>query len=166
MQAVLRLYFILILSGLDVQSAQAQLFEDWKSLVGYWEFQTAEGVFSEEWNLLNDSTYVGIGMLKSQTGDTLFAEDLRVIKTGEEVYYVARIDSKNDGKEVLFRLEKNDDFQWYFTNPNHDFPKVISYTLRSPEYLYVWVEGKIGGNTTRKYFHFNRRAISKMDKSN
>lgn len=160
------LLFFILLSFRASNASFAQSFAEWKSVVGFWEFQTAEGVFSEEWKVLNDSTYTGIGMFKSAGGDTLFTEELKVIQKDGKAYYVAKIENENDGQEVLFQLQDTEANQWYFANPMHDFPKIINYNLKSPEYLYVWIEGKIGGNTTRKYFHFSRRAITKMDNGN
>ncbi|MEX1187878.1 MAG: DUF6265 family protein [Bacteroidia bacterium] len=148
-------FLCLTSNGLNSQS-----FNDWKSVIGNWEFTTEKGIFSEEWKSENDSTFSGIGTYRLTNGDTVMSESLKIVQTKGETYYIAQVNDQNEGKEVWFKLTFREDSQWYFENKSHDFPQGISYSLNSPNLLNAWIEGKKNGNINRQFFYFKRMALT------
>jgi hypothetical protein len=64
-------------------------------------------------------------------------EYLRVIQTGEDIYYVA---SPNGEGTTAFRMVELEPTRVVFANPEHDFPKRIGYRMEG-EVLIAWIEG-------------------------
>lgn len=146
--------------GLTGSTLLAQSFGDWKSLVGYWEFKTENGIYSEEWNSENDSTFSGVGVYRLLTGDTMATEKIKVIQELGTTYFIAQVSDQNGGRAVKFKLTERECSQWFFENKLHDFPQGISYSLESPNFLNAWIDGKQNGNINRKYFYYERISLT------
>ena len=59
--------------------------------------------------------------------DTLFVEKLRILIRENNVYYVA--DVPENQKLVYFKLTEISDKGFVCENPDHDFPKKVTYQL-------------------------------------
>lgn len=59
--------------------------------------------------------------------DTLFVEDVKLLIKDNEIYFVA--DIKENLNPVYFKLTKIESDEFVCENPDHDFPKKISYRL-------------------------------------
>ena len=57
--------------------------------------------------------------------DTLFIERLQIVKGGDALHYIADVDS--NPAPVKFRINTWSDSSFSCENPEHDFPKTISY---------------------------------------
>jgi hypothetical protein len=124
MKKLLTIGLILIL-----QCSFAQVSSDVKKLLwleGKWErTNTKPGKKGFEiWTKVSATEWKGKGV--SLTGaDTTFVEKLRVIVKDGTPYYVA--DVPENQKEVLFRFTMITENSFVCENPQHDFPKKISY---------------------------------------
>ncbi len=102
-----------------------QTFDDLKIIEGKW--QTIQGSdFIEVWEIKNDSLLAGTG-LSMNGSDTSFQESLKIYRSGDWIYYAARVGSNED--YVPFRLKEKKKDYWMFINPEHDYPNIIEYTL-------------------------------------
>ena len=59
--------------------------------------------------------------------DTTFVEKLKIILKDNAIYYVA--DVPQNKEPVLFKLTTQSETKLVFENPQHDFPKVITYEV-------------------------------------
>ncbi len=100
----------------------------------------------EIWTRKSPTEYVGEGVLM-EGKDTIFREQLKLILKDKTIYYVAEIEG-NPGP-VYFEITESDRFHFISENPEHSFPKVISYFLESKGALHAEVSGD--GNK-RDYF--------------
>jgi hypothetical protein len=108
----------------------------------------------EHWEKLSDNLFIG-GSETVKNGDTIFAEKLRIEKTGSGIYYVA--DVKHNPEPVKFRLTCLTDTSAVFENPLHDFPQKIIYMLEEGK-LHASIEGPGSEGTWRKVeFFMDRR---------
>jgi hypothetical protein len=108
-------------------------------IVDKWISQYGESITYENWVRLDDTTYSG----ESHTvrnGDTVFTEQLKIEKIGDDIFYTAVVEH-NPGP-VNFKLIKCEDNKAVFENPEHDFPNRIIYMLRDDGSLYARIEGK------------------------
>ena len=108
-----------------------QSFNDLQVLVGDWT-STENIQFNESWIHSNDTLYTGLGF-SLKKGDTLFAEQLKIYLSGDEVYYAAKVGSGSDF--VSFKLEKADKEKWEFVNREHDYPNIIQYKVENDSLL-------------------------------
>jgi hypothetical protein len=119
--------------------------------LGRWENKTPDGIFSEEWKTENDSVLVGESYFINGK-DTLFAETVRLEQKGNDLFYIVSVPNQNDEKPVAFKLTSSTSDYLVFENPEHDFPKKITYKLVNKDSLYA----EISGNDKSEGFPFKK----------
>jgi hypothetical protein len=124
MKKLLTISLILI-----IQSSVAQVGPDLKKLSwleGKWErTNTKPGKKGFEiWTKVSATEWNGKGVSLTGT-DTTFVEKLKLIVKDGTPYYVA--DVPENQKEVLFKFTALTENSFICENPQHDFPKKISY---------------------------------------
>ncbi len=97
-------------------------------LVGTWNRINAKPGRSgiERWELTSANELRGFG-INLKGNDTTFVEKLRITIKDEHIVYVA--DVPENQKPVYFKLTEISDTGFVCENPEHDFPKKISYQL-------------------------------------
>jgi len=126
---------ILLLSAvLGVSVATNMLFgqhsiEDFKKLdwlEGTWTRTNAKPGRSgnETWHKMSSSEWSGLGV-NMKGNDTAFVEKLKLVIKNDTIYYVA--DIVKNKQPVYFRLTSLTNNGFVCENPQHDFPKKISY---------------------------------------
>ena len=94
--------------------------------LGWMSGRWSDGASEESWSLPGGGTMMGYARTVKD-GKTVFFEYLRLEETADGVDYVA----SPMGKSVTrFRLTKAGKGFAVFSNPQHDFPKEIRYTLK------------------------------------
>lgn len=118
---------------------------DW--LIGTWENKTEEGTFTETWYKTNNETKEGLtyNRLEAKStlirnGDTLFSEEVILFKMDKWIYSVMA-STINEGKVTLFTATSIGKNELIFENPEHDFPKKITYKLVTEDSLYAEISG-------------------------
>jgi uncharacterized ubiquitin-like protein YukD len=129
-----------ILVGCHTKSLDHYRLDAWK---GRWESSDSTGNFIETWKKINDTLYQGRGIMIANK-DTLFSEDIKLIYKKNTVHYVVKAEGQNGEEEVRFELTKFANDTWIFENPQHDFPKRITYYLKSTGSLIATIEGLQG----------------------
>lgn len=96
---------------------------------GNWSTE-AEGItFCEDWGALSDEGLIGIGY-QIEGDDTLCNEKLSVYFSENEWIYEATVFEQNNCKPIEFVLTDTLG-SFVFENPQHDFPKKITYNFSS-----------------------------------
>jgi hypothetical protein len=140
----------------SVQTAVAAKMNKISWILGEWIQSDSAGTFHEKWIVNPDNSFDGIGYLMVEN-DTIFAEDLQIRISGDNIYYVPTLINQNDGKEVLFRLDSLTDNLMIFENSQHDFPTRIIYTHPTSDSLHAWIEGIDKGKQRREDFRMARK---------
>lgn len=109
-------------------------------LLDRWENTTPEGTFSEEWKTENDSVLVGESYFINGK-DTLFSETIRLEQQENNLFYIVTVPNQNEEKPVEFKLTSSTSDYLVFENPEHDFPKKITYKLVNKDSLYAEISG-------------------------
>lgn len=93
-------------------------------MIGTWENTEKPGTF-ERWDYgleaLNGKGY------KIKNGKETILENLSITSQGHSLFYHATVVGQNDDKTVTFKLTQSGNNSFTFTNPEHDFPKEITY---------------------------------------
>ena len=108
--------------------------------LGKWENKTSEGTFSEEWKVENDSLLLGKSFFIKEN-DTLFSETVRLVQRENDLFYIVTVPNQNEAKPVEFKLTSSILDYLVFENPEHDFPKKITYKLVTKDSLYAEISG-------------------------
>ena len=125
-------------------------------ILGSWESDSKDGLFTEKWVVKNDSVYsatsVGLGTAK----DTLFVENITIEQRGNDIYYIPTVNNQNEGKPVFFKCTNCSAQETKyptisFENPLHDFPQTITYKLIGDS-LIAEVSGKVDGKNRMERF--------------
>lgn len=108
-------------------------------LTGHWErLGMKDNLRGEErWVLKSDTLYEGVG-ITTKGNDTLFVEQLQIVCKKDDLFYVAEV-SENPSP-VWFEIVEIGEHYFKSENPEHDFPKMISYFLKNQS-LNVMVSG-------------------------
>lgn len=110
-------------------------------LAGRWSNALDTGAMHmyEEWAPQDSTHWTGLGFVMAGP-DTVSIEDLRLVRNNDTITYGARLSTQNGGEWVDFELQKSGPDTLLFTNPAHDFPKVIRYAKEKGGWR-VLVEG-------------------------
>jgi hypothetical protein len=122
---------------------------DW--LIGNWENTSPDGVLTENWQKLNDSTFSAASYFIKEK-DTVHSENIILAQLGETLIYKATVKGQNDGKAVDFPSTISNDKQLVFENPKHDYPQKITYTKGANNTLTAEISGKLEGKLTTERF--------------
>ncbi|MEN2401028.1 DUF6265 family protein [Flavobacterium sp. MC2016-06] len=127
---------------------------DW--LIGDWENKSPEGVLSENWQKLNDSTFSAASyFIKGK--DTLHFESIILAQLGETLTYKATVKGQNDDKPVEFPSTISNNKQLVFENPKHDYPQKITYTKGANNTLTAEISGNLQGKLTSEKFIMTKK---------
>ncbi|HPE56548.1 MAG TPA: DUF6265 family protein [Bacteroidales bacterium] len=122
-------------------------------LPGLW-YNSQLGTY-EQWQISNND-YSGRAY-KLNKADTIFFENLRIIKKEDTFFYEATVFDQNKGKPILFKLIVQQDNRLLFENPKHDFPQVIQYHFLNQDQMEVSIRGV--EEELEKEFTFKYRKI-------
>jgi hypothetical protein len=122
---------------------------DW--LIGNWENTSPDGVLTENWEKVNDSTFKAASyFIKAK--DTIHFESIVLAQKGETLTYIATVKGQNDDKPVAFPSKSETENKLVFENPQHDYPKKITYTKGATNTLTAEISGKLNGKQTTERF--------------
>ncbi|WP_281310237.1 DUF6265 family protein [Flavobacterium flavigenum] len=127
---------------------------DW--LIGNWENKNPDGVLTENWEKVNDSTFSATSyFIKGK--DTLHFESIILAQLGETLTYKATVKGQNENKPVFFPSTLESDKQLVFENPKHDYPQKITYTKGANNTLTAEISGKLNGKQTTERFIMTKK---------
>ncbi|AOW09607.1 DUF6265 family protein [Flavobacterium gilvum] len=129
-------------------------------LLGKWETKTDDGVLSESWKQLNDSTFQGESFFIKEK-DTLHFETMTLQQKGEELFYNATVKGQNDDKTVPFKMTIITEKQLIFENPKHDYPQKITYSLIKKDSLVASISGIQLGKPSSESFGMKKEEQTK-----
>lgn len=116
-------------------------------LVGTW--QSEDGKSFERWTKENDRRYHSMAYVLNGP-DTLVNEQADIYKEGERWVFDNLVSGQNNGKRIRFVSSLVKDQAIQFSNPEHDFPNEIHYSLPDPEHVHAFIVGnnEKGGKDT------------------
>lgn len=156
MRAFCPILFLQILLASSFSSAHAQDSKpDMRVLAwisGCWENSQGISTVEERWTKLAGESMLGVSRTV-KAGKTVAYEFIRIMKQGDDIYYVA---CPSGQKEAQFKLAKWSEHDATFENPDHDFPQRIVYRKMEDGSLHARIEGTSKGKERGVDFHFQR----------
>jgi hypothetical protein len=150
-KTTLILLLLAIVSCKNSEATEKDKIKSSKWLLGKWETKTVDGILSESWKQLNDSTFQGNSFfIKGK--DTLHFESIVLQQKGEELIYSATVKGQNENKAVAFKMTSGTEKQLIFENPKHDYPQKITYSLINKDSLVASISGVQLGKTSSEKF--------------
>ncbi|MDK1286522.1 DUF6265 family protein [Pseudoalteromonas umbrosa] len=110
-------------------------------LIGDWSSKNSKLKINESWKKISNKTFEGSGYTFSiKKNKTVSAETLRLVEMSGEIFYVAKVASNS--LPVAFKLTSCTAETAVFENFEHDFPKQLTYQLKSENQITVAVTGE------------------------
>jgi hypothetical protein len=149
-RSVLVIFCLLLLT--THASTQTTTLADLTWISGDW--QTAPGgraQIEEHWTLAAGASMMGMG--RTVAGDkTVEFEYLRIEQRADGIYYVAHPKGRCPGTD--FKLTRASATEAVFENPQHDFPKRITYRKGADDSLTATIDG--GEGSKARTFSYRR----------
>lgn len=128
-------------------------------MTGCWEQREADTVIHETWMQPLGGTMLGMNRTVNHAKTVEF-EFLRIEEKEGKLAYIAKPSTQ---KEVTFIHRELSPTRVVFCNPDHDFPRIITYELLGADVLQASIEGPIQGKTKRITFTLTRIPCHKVD---
>jgi hypothetical protein len=124
-------------------------------LVGIWVMKNGRSF--EQWNKNSDGTYRSVGFTV-KGADTSWNEQASIYPENNKWVFENTVKGQNDGKAVRFTSTILTERTVQFSNPAHDFPTDINYTVSDANTLNAFIVGpdNKGGKDTIP-FDFTRK---------
>lgn len=126
------IFFIITLLAVNLTFGQSGIPD---FLHGTWKMEN-EDVY-EHWDKLNSRILKGFSY-KIKNGQIEISEYLDISEKNNQTIYTAAVINQNNGKGIEFKLTKADS-TFTFENPDHDFPKKISYQKLSDNEIFIQI---------------------------
>ncbi len=108
-------------------------------LLGIW--QSEDGKSFERWTKNPDGTYASVVYVLNGK-DTAFQERAKIYEEQGKWIFENTVSGQNDGKAVKFTAGILTEKTVQFSNPAHDFPNDINYTLPDNNTVNAFIVGK------------------------
>lgn len=137
----------------DVSASSSSVIFD--KLIGTWENENGKSF--EQWIKNPDGTF-NSKVFSVKGMDTSYNEEASIYKENENWVFENRVKNQNDGKAVKFTSTQLSNSSVQFSNPAHDFPTDVNYTVVDSVTVNAFVIGPAasGGKDT---FYFNYHKV-------
>ncbi len=136
-------------------SASAVQVSELSWLEGHWS-QSLEhgGSFEENISAPNGGIILGTAKLVDQTGNLQFWEYYNIQPVNDQLVLSAKPFGAEEGQFTSTSISST---QIVFENPQHDFPRVISYSLSTSGLLKIVVSGIENGQPSKFEFELSKK---------
>ena len=147
-----QLFLMMFVVGIGSAEQKAHTIDDAAWLAGCWTREGNGRQYDEQWMKPAGGTMLGMSRTVSK-GRTSAWEFLQLREEDGQVFYVAK---PSNQQEARFKLTEARDGFLRFENPDHDFPKVITYTRGADGALLAQIQGPMNGQTRTIDFPMTR----------
>jgi hypothetical protein len=149
---------IFIISTLSFYKKQPESkIDSFKWLVGSWTMKKKNGSsIMENWQHLNDSTLGGESLNFSMTGQSKVLENLTLAYQSGTYYYISKVNGQNNNESVKFKITSHSEKEFVAENPEHDFPKRITYQLINKDSIHAFIDGGPAMPDKKSDFYYSR----------
>jgi hypothetical protein len=126
-------------------------------LNGSWQMQTKRGIITEKWAVANDSTLAGQSIMTRTDGTEIPLEKIQLAFRNGNYYYIPTVKNQNEEQPVEFKITSHSETGFVAENPQHDFPKRISYTLVNKDSIHAVVDDGAATPVKKSNFYYSRK---------
>lgn len=152
-----RLHFIvpvlMFMSFIDEPERKVKPFR-W--LEGTWFMKVKRGTIIETWQKNNDSSLLGSSKMITLSGGERVLENLELTHVSGVYYYISAVNGQNNNQPVRFRITSHSENGFVAENPEHDFPKRITYQLINKDSIHAFIDGGSQQPDKKSDFYYSR----------
>ena len=124
-------------------------------LNGEWAMKESDGIVTEQWKQVNDSLMEGSSdFIKGDS--TIPFETIKLFRRNDKFFYEAKAAGQNKELPVEFKLTSFSDTGFVAENPQHDFPKRITYRLVNKDSIHAFVDGGPAMPEKKSDFYYSK----------
>lgn len=150
------LFFVMIAGFVAKSNQTDDKVSELKWLNGSWKMITKRGMIVESWVTINDSSMQGKSVLVKNESDSTVLENVSLIYQNKKYYYIPTATGQNDNKPVYFTITSFNTKGFVAENPEHDFPKRITYQLINTDSIHAFIDGGAAMPEKKSDFYFSR----------
>ncbi|HTH30395.1 MAG TPA: DUF6265 family protein [Lacibacter sp.] len=152
--------FFLFITVCSFATETAELNKSMKSfhwLKGSWQMQTKRGIITEKWAVANDSTLAGESSMTGADGTDIPLEKIQLAFRNGNYFYIPTVKNQNGEQPVEFKITSHSETGFVAENPQHDFPKRISYTLVSKDSIHAVIDDGAVTAVKKTDYYYSRK---------
>ncbi|MFN3754927.1 DUF6265 family protein [Flavobacterium sp.] len=158
MKRTITIISILLLASCQTKSDNNfEQLEEMNWLLGLWESKTPEGLLTETWTKVNDSTFSGQTYFIKNEKDTLHSESIILTQSKDQLIYRPTVKGQNNDEPVDFKLTSELENSYSFENPNHDYPQKIVYKKVNDTSLVATISGRQQGKSSSESYPMTKK---------
>lgn len=144
---------LFILSPIIGQSAlPSKLFQ----LKGIWLEKRDDKKIYEKWQKDNNSSMLGVSYTISDQNDTSIIKLFNLTAEPDGIYITPVAKAGDNAPPVKYKLAKHDGNMFQFINNTQNFPKIITYNLKTKDSLIIVEEGIMENEPKKLPFIYKR----------
>lgn len=126
-------------------------------LLGNWENKMHDGVLTERWTKVNDSTFSGTTYFIINKKDTVHSETIILTQLNDEMVYRPTVKGQNNDEPIDFKLSSESENTFSFENPKHDYPQKIVYKKVNETSLVTTISGMQQGKQNSESYPMKKK---------
>ena len=126
-------------------------------LNGSWQMQTRRGVITEKWAVANDSTLAGESKMTRADGTEIPLEKIELCFRNGNYYYIPTVRNQNGQQPTEFKITSHSETGFVAENPQHDFPKRITYKLINKDSIHAVIDDGSTAPVKKSDYYYLRK---------
>jgi hypothetical protein len=126
-------------------------------LQGSWQMQTRRGIITEKWAVTNDSTLAGESIMTRTDGTEIPLEKIELAFRNGNYYYIPTVRNQNGQQAIEFKITSHSETGFVAENPQHDFPKRITYTLVNKDSIHAMIDDGAAAPVKKSDYYYSRK---------
>lgn len=131
--------------------------ESFKWVIGEWQMERKSGLLVESWQQVNDSSFEGKSFMIQKDGQKKILEEMQIVYGQKGYHFISAVPGQNKEQPVSFKITSFSSDKFIAENPDHDFPRRISYELIGLDSLHAWIDGGPANPDQKVDFYFSRK---------
>jgi hypothetical protein len=131
--------------------------QSFRWLLGDWIMKTNDGAITESWKEENKNRFNGQSDFLRKDGILQPFEVIQLVYRKKHYYYIAKAAGQNNEEPVEFKITAFSNRGFIAENPQHDFPKRITYRLINQDSIHAWVDDGAEKPVKKSDFYYTRK---------
>jgi len=151
--------FLLLITVCSFTTSQEETanIKSFNWLQGSWQMQTQRGIITEKWIIANDHILAGKSSLLRADGTEIILEKIELVHRQGTYFYIPTVKNQNGEQPVEFKITSHNDTGFVAENPQHDFPKRISYQLVNKDSIHAIIDDGTPAPVKKSDFYYSRK---------
>ncbi len=150
----LLLLIITVSFGFTINNKSA--FKQLTIINGSWIMHMKNAVIIESWQKKSSNEMTGKSIMIRNERDTMLLETISLVSNKQSIVFTALTGGYSKEQATSFVLSSAKGNKFVFENPQHDFPKRITYHLINKDSIHAWIDDGLPNPVKKSDFFYSR----------